>query len=131
MARFAKIDPTSPHYIYNNSPQYNKIITIINVHDDLLVDSEGNRHENLGIEFLKNLYGWSVWKETFKDGSQRKNYASIGGTYDLVRDAFIDKKPYPSWLLDEDTCQWNAPTPYPDDGKKYYWDEDTTSWIEG
>jgi hypothetical protein len=60
----------------------------------------------------------------------RKNYAGKGYTYDSDKDAFIAPKPYPSWLLDEDTCQWNPPIPYPDDGKDYYWDEDTTSWIE-
>lgn len=60
----------------------------------------------------------------------RKNYAGIGYTYDAVRDAFIPPSPFPSWLLNEDTCLWDAPTPYPDDGKPYYWDEDTLSWIE-
>jgi hypothetical protein len=60
----------------------------------------------------------------------RKNYAGIGFTYDKTRDAFIEPKPYPSWTLNDDTCQWNAPTPYPDDDKRYSWDEDTTSWKE-
>ena len=60
----------------------------------------------------------------------RKNYAGKGYKYDQTRDAFIAPKNYPSWLLDNDTCQWNPPTPYPDDGKRYEWDEDTTSWIE-
>jgi hypothetical protein len=60
----------------------------------------------------------------------RKNYAGKGYTYDKNRNAFIAPKPYPSWGLDEDTCQWNAPTPYPDDGKEYWWDEDNTSWKE-
>jgi hypothetical protein len=60
----------------------------------------------------------------------RKNYAGIGYTYDSDKDAFIPLKPFPSWNLDDDTCQWNAPTSYPDDGKDYLWDEDTTSWIE-
>tara|TARA_R100001530_G_scaffold82440_1_gene57476 strand:+ start:865 stop:1212 length:348 start_codon:yes stop_codon:yes gene_type:complete len=60
----------------------------------------------------------------------RKNFPGIGSSYDKERDAFIPPKPYPSWLLDEDTCRWDAPTPCPDDGKKYYWDEDTTSWVE-
>ena len=60
----------------------------------------------------------------------RKNYAGKGYTYDKIRDAFIFPKPYPSWILDEDTCQWDAPTPMPDDGKRYNWDEDTTSWKE-
>ena len=60
----------------------------------------------------------------------RKNYAGIGYTYDKVRDAFIPPKSYPSWVLDEDTCQWNAPTPMPDDGNLYGWDEDGQSWNE-
>ena len=60
----------------------------------------------------------------------RKNYAGKGYTYDQTRDAFIAPQPYPSWTLDEDTCLWNPPTPYPEDGKKYDWDEETTSWIE-
>ena len=60
----------------------------------------------------------------------RKNYAGKGHTYDKTRDAFIESKPYPSWELDEDTCEWNSPVPYPDDGEKYGWDEDTTSWKE-
>lgn len=60
----------------------------------------------------------------------RKNYAGIGYTYDKTRDAFIPPKPYASWTLVEDTCQWIAPSTYPDDGKRYEWDEDTTSWRE-
>ena len=60
----------------------------------------------------------------------RKNYAGKGYTYDQTRDAFVPPKPHLSWVLDEDTCQWDAPTPYPDDDKIYNWDEDTTSWVE-
>jgi hypothetical protein len=60
----------------------------------------------------------------------RKNYAGIGYTYDPVRDAFIPPKPYASWTLNEDTCLWDAPVAYPDDGKRYQWDEATTNWIE-
>jgi len=60
----------------------------------------------------------------------RKNYAGIGYTYDKTRDAFIEPKPYPSWVLDEDTCLWNPPVVMPDDGKLYHWDEGTTSWVE-
>ena len=60
----------------------------------------------------------------------RKNYAGVGYTYDSTRDAFIPAKPYPSWTLVEDTCLWAAPTAYPDDGKMYEWDEDTTNWTE-
>jgi hypothetical protein len=58
----------------------------------------------------------------------RKNYAGIGYTYDADRDAFIPPKPYASWLLNEDTCLWDPPTPYPDDGERYVWNESTTSW---
>ena len=60
----------------------------------------------------------------------RKNYAGIGFTYDRTRDAFIPPKPYASWVLNETTCLWDSPVPYPTDGKKYQWDEATTSWIE-
>lgn len=60
----------------------------------------------------------------------RKNYAGIGYTYDRERDAFIPPQPFASWTLNEDTCLWDAPTPYPDDGKVYRWDEETTSWVE-
>ena len=60
----------------------------------------------------------------------RKNYAGIGYSYDATRDAFIPPKPYASWVLDEQTCLWNAPVPYPTDGKRYQWDEATTSWVE-
>ena len=60
----------------------------------------------------------------------RKNYAGIGFTYDRTRDAFIPPKPHASWVLNETTCLWDSPVPYPTDGKKYQWDEATTSWIE-
>ena len=60
----------------------------------------------------------------------RKNYAGIGYTYDEARDAFIPPKPYPSWLLNEDTCLWECPVPYPADGKFYTWDEDNQAWNE-
>jgi hypothetical protein len=59
----------------------------------------------------------------------RKNYAGIGYTYDSERDAFIPPTPYASWLLNEDSCLWNAPVPYPDDGERYTWDEATLSWV--
>jgi len=59
----------------------------------------------------------------------RKNYAGVGYVYDSGRDAFYAPQPYASWTLNEDTCTWVAPTPYPDDGKLYTWDESTTSWV--
>jgi len=60
----------------------------------------------------------------------RKNYAGVGYTYDTARDAFIPPQPYPSWVLDEDTCIYEAPTPYPTDDLMYSWDEDTLAWVE-
>ena len=60
----------------------------------------------------------------------RNNYAGIGYAYDSTLDAFIPPKPFPSWTLVEDTCQWEPPTPMPTDGKMYRWDEDTLAWIE-
>ena len=59
----------------------------------------------------------------------RKNYAGVGYSYDSIRDAFISPKPFASWVLNENTCLWDAPTPRPDDGKEYYWDEATLSWV--
>jgi len=94
-----------------------------------------------GIDFLNNLHGSrDVWKQTSYNTQGgvhtlggtpfRKNYAGIGYTYDETRDAFIPPQPYNSWTLNEDTCNWEAPVAYPDDGKKYNWNEETTSWDE-
>ena len=70
-------------------------------------------------------------KRTSYNGNIRKNYAGIGDTYDSARDAFIAPKPFNSWVLDEATCQWQAPTPRPTtEGKRYYWSEDDLSWRE-
>jgi len=71
-----------------------------------------------------------TWLETKIDGSIRKNYAGIDFSYDATRDAFIPPKPYESWTLDEDTCLWEAPTAYPDDGKMYKWNETDKQWDE-
>ena len=67
---------------------------------------------------------------TSYNGNIRKNYAGIGYTYDEERDAFIPPKPFASWLLDEDTCQWEAPVPYPTDDKIYTWDEEEQDWVQ-
>jgi len=64
------------------------------------------------------------------EARQRKNYAGIGYTYDRDRDAFIPPKPFDSWVLNEETCLWEAPVPMPTDGKPYRWDEETQSWVE-
>jgi len=111
----------------------NKVTAILNVDDSVLKDADGNEHENLGVSFLTELTGWPIWKETWKDGSQRKNFAGMGHTYDETRDAFIRPQPFPSWTLNEDTYDWNPPTPFPEigpDKKKYKWNESTLSWEE-
>ena len=85
--------------------------------------------EQAGVDFLNNLYGSrDVWKQTSYNGNIRKNYAGIGYTYDQTRDAFIAPKPYNSWILNETTCQWEAPVAKPDDDNRYIWNEETTSW---
>ena len=85
--------------------------------------------EQAGVDFLNNLYSSrDVWKQTSYNGTIRKNFAAVGYTYDESKDAFIAPKPYASWVLDDDTCLWEAPVAYPDDGEQYKWNEDTTSW---
>ena len=69
----------------------------------------------------------NLYVETFRDGT-KFNFAAIGGSYDATREAFINKKPYPSWTLNEATCHWEAPVTYPNDGKVYIWDEEITNW---
>ena len=88
-------------------------------------------NEQAGVDFLNNLYKTrDVWKQTSYNGNMRKNYAGIGYTYDESRDAFISPQPYPSWILDEDTCIWKAPIAVPSDDKHYFWDESSKSWNE-
>jgi len=98
----------------------NNVVVNVLVGDDSFPDR--------GESFIKALGG--MWLETVTDKSLRKNYASIGYTYDSTRDAFIPPKPFESWVLNEDTCQWTPPTPRPTDGKIYEWDEPTKAWVE-
>jgi hypothetical protein len=113
----------------------NKVIAVHSVHNDILKDANGVEQEVLGVEFLTNLHGWSIWKQTSYNGNIRKNYAGIGYTYDEDRDAFIPKKPFNSWILNETTCLWEAPVARPEltqeqiNNKSYYnWNEETTTW---
>ena len=116
----------------------NKVIAVHSVVNEVLHDSNGVEQEVLGVEFLTNLHGWAIWKQTSYNTSGgvhssggtplRKNHAGIGFTYDEDRDAFIPPKPFASWVLNETTCQWEAPVAYPDDGERYTWNETTTSW---
>ena len=71
-----------------------------------------------------------LWVQTSYNNNFRKNYASIGMTYDSALDAFYTPQPYPSWVLNEDTCQWESPVAYPEDDKMYKWNEETQSWDE-
>ena len=88
-----------------------------------------NHQEHRGHEYLANDLGLGGnWIRTSYNGNIRKNYAGIGFSYDAARDAFIAPKPFNSWLLDEDTCQWKAPIEYPTDGLMYEWDEELTNW---
>ena len=116
MATFAKIGLNS------------KVIESLSVHNDVLKDANGMEQEAIGIDFLTKLTGWAIWRQTSYNNNMRKNHAGIGFSYDEERDAFIPPKPYPSWVLDEDTCLWDSPTPYPDDGNKYEWNESNQSW---
>lgn len=88
--------------------------------------------ETTGIAFLNSLFGEATWIQTSYNGNIRKNYAGVGFTYDPSRDAFIPPQPYPSWVLVEETCQWEAPITMPTltDGKGYQWNEATVSWVE-
>jgi len=86
----------------------------------------GPNYGDEGEAFFNALGG--TWVKTSYNGNIRKNYAGIGYIYDADRDAFIAPKPFNSWLLDEDTCRWQAPVPYPTDDLMYEWDEELTDW---
>lgn len=117
MAHFAQLD------------ENNVVLQVIVVHNNELMDG-GVESEAKGIAFCQSLFPGTQWVQTSYNANFRKNYAGQGYIYDLTLDAFIPPRPYPSWLLNQQTCQWEAPVPYPTDGKEYYWDEATLSWIE-
>lgn len=123
MSHFAKLDE-------------NNVVTFVTV----------GRQEDDGLEAELSERTGDVYKQTsyntrggvhYTDGvpsedqtkALRFNYAGIGFTYDEERDAFIPPKPFESWVLDEDTCLWVAPVPYPEDGEPYSWDESEGSWV--
>ena len=104
-----------------------------------VVSSDVATTEQAGVDFLNNLYGTrDVWKQTsyntyggvHKLGGTpfRKNFAAVGGKYDPIRDAFYHPQPYFSWILNENTCIWEAPIPYPTDGQEYNWNETNQIW---
>lgn len=116
MAHFAKLD------------ENNKVVKVIAVNNIELLDEEGVEREELGIQFCQNLFGGN-WIQTSYHANFRKNFAASGYTYDSELDAFIIPKPYDSWVLNEETCQWEPPVAYPEGDGKYNWDEETTSWV--
>ena len=105
MAHFAEID------------QNNIVQRVIVVHDSL---------EDVGAQWCHDTFG-GTWVQTSYNGRIRKNFAGVGFTYDLARDAFVPVQPFPSWTLDEATCQWLPPVPMPTDGV-YVWDEAAQEW---
>jgi len=115
------------HYAQLDS---NNVVTQVIVIDNKdTADANGVEKEYIGAALCERLFG-GTWKQTSYNGNLRKNYAGIGYTFDSTRDAFIPPKPYASWVLIEETCQWKAPVDMPTDDKKYSWNEETTSWIE-
>ena len=92
----------------------------------------GDNNDPAGDEgyqwLIDNLGG--TWVQTSYNGNMRYNYAGVGFTYDVEKDAFIPPQPFASWILNNDTCLWESPTPMPTDGKGYNWDEEQLQWIE-
>ena len=122
MAHFAKINVNT-----------NQVVHVSVVDNWNLVDGEGNEVDAIGIAYLESVHGSDsnyIWRQTSYNGNLRKNYAGIGMTWDAGRNAFIPPKPFNSWTLNEDTCRWDPPTPMPNDGKMYSWNEETLSWVE-
>lgn len=118
MAHFAQLD------------ENNIVVNVIVIHNNELLDENGNEIEAKGIQFCKDHYGQDTnWVQTSYNSNFRKHYAGIGYIYDGQRDAFISEQPFPSWTLDEETCNWVPPIPFPTDGF-YHWDEETLSWIK-
>ena len=119
MAHFARLDK-------------NNIVKSVHVVDnEHLLNEEGIEEEVFGIVYLNKVHGVGfTWVQTSYNGNFRKNYAGKGYTYDEERDAFIPPKTFDSWILNDDTCVYDPPVEYPDDGKMYQWNEDTTSWDE-
>jgi len=124
----------------------NIVKNIVVVDESFFKDENGISSEENAIQKLIKNTGHLTWvqtsyntrngiyvdqklEESLEKQPLRKNFAVIGGTYDPNRDAFIPPKPFESWVLNEDTCDWDPPTPYPDNGNYYDWDEATQSWV--
>lgn len=118
MAHFAKLD------------ENNLVVEVHVVNNDDILNLPFPASEPVGIEFLTNWSGgYTNWKQTSYNNNFRVRYAGVGYTYSVDFDAFIPPKPFNSWVLNEETYLWDPPVPYPDDGNKYIWDENTNSWV--
>jgi hypothetical protein len=117
MAHFAKLDA-------------NNVVVDVRVGIAELGDDEDAHSRVWGGTWKRTSYNTREGKHTGGGTPHRKNYAGIGFVFDEVRDAFISPRPYPSWLLNEQKGRWEAPTPFPDGGRSYIWDENTISWKE-
>ena len=118
MAHFAQLD------------ENNIALLVIVVSNNDINNLPFPESEPIGVAFCKSLFGQDTnWAQTSYNASFRYNYAGIGYLFDATADAFIPPKPYPSWLLNTNTYQWEPPVPYPNDGKQYQWDEATQSWV--
>lgn len=115
MAHFAELD---------NNDVVLRVVVVSNADTST---PDGTEVESIGVAFCQRLFGGN-WKQTSYNGNFRVRYAGIGYTYNQQYDAFIPPKPFPSWILNTTTLDWEAPVPYPTDGKYYYWDEGTQSW---
>ena len=122
------------HYALLNGNTVVQVIT--GVHENETQQDTDGSIVGGSSEAWESFYASRPWfsgltcKRTSYNGNYRKNYAGVGYTYDAERDAFIPPKPYPSWVLNEDTCRWDSPTPYPTDGKQYVWNENKREWEE-
>lgn len=117
MAHFAKLD------------ENNVVIDVVFVNNEDTLDENGNESESCGISFLNDLLGESNWVQTSYNGSFRYNYAQVGGVYDHENEAFIEQKPFDSWVLNTETYTYHPPIPYPDVTKIYSWDEVEQAWV--
>jgi len=118
MAHFAQLD------------EHNLVLQVIVVNNETIENLSFPQSEPVGIAFCQSLFGAdTIWKQTSYNNNFRVRYAGIDYIYDATLDAFIPPKPYPSWLLNTATCNWDPPIPYPNDGKRYTWDEATESWV--
>ena len=107
----------------------NIVEQVISINNAVITDANGVEQEQLGVNFINKLYNTrDVWKQTSYNNNIRKNYAGIGYQYDQTRDAFIPPRIYNSWILNESTCRWESPIPYPQDNNMYKWNEQTLSW---